>query len=132
MSDHQDVCWFADAKMGRKRMNAFVVVHSSIHTNLYYMGRGHLPESLTVDACDLLQYFDDKVSNVRAATTGAPTFSSAPTGCSLSDFSTLSVTDVTAAIHRLPDKQCANDPLPTRFLKDNICRLVGTIYHCIV
>ena len=68
------------------------------------------------------RHFDDKVANIEAATAGAPLptgGSLAPTGCSLFAFSTLSVTDVTAAIHQLLDKQCANDPLPTRLLKDN-------------
>jgi len=67
-------------------------------------------------------FYYEKVANVRAATAGAPppTFSSAPSGCSLSAFSTLSIAYVTTATRRLADKQCANDPLPTRLLTEKV------------
>jgi len=59
---------------------------------------------------------------VRAATADAPppTFTPAPTGWSMSAFHAVSIADVTTAIHQLPDKQCASDPLPTRLLKDTV------------
>ena len=40
-------------------------------------------------------------------------------GCEFSVFRTLVVNDVITAIRKLPDKQCATDPPPTRLLKDN-------------
>ena len=86
------------------------------------MGRGLVPESPAMDACDLHRFFDDKIAAVRAATADAPppTFTPAPTGCSMSAFRAVSIADVTTAIHKLPDKQCASDPLPTRLLKDTV------------
>ena len=59
---------------------------------------------------------------MRAATADAPppTFTPAPTGWSMSAFHAVSIADVTTAIHQLPDKQCASDPLPTRLLKDTV------------
>jgi len=52
------------------------------------MGRGLLPESPAMDACDLHRFFDDKIAAVRAATADAapPLFTPAPTGCSMSAF----------------------------------------------
>jgi hypothetical protein len=62
------------------------------------------------------------VAGVRASTNDAPppVFTDVPPGHSLIDFLRLSVADVTAAVHRLPDKQCAADPLPTSLLKENV------------
>jgi len=70
------------------------------------MGRGLLPESPAMYACDLHRFFDDKIAAVRAATADAapPLFTRAPTGCSMSAFHTVSIADVTTAIHKLPDK----------------------------
>ena len=36
------------------------------------------------------------------------------------DFLTLSVDDVNNPVRRLPDKQCASDPLPTSLLRENV------------
>jgi len=38
----------------------------------------------------------------------------------LTDFLTLSVNDVITIVRRLPDKQCASDPLPPSLLRQNI------------
>ena len=63
-----------------------------------------------------------QVSSVRAATADAapPTYTPAPAGCSLPALCAMTTADVTAAIRKLPDKQCAADRLPTRLLKDNV------------
>jgi hypothetical protein len=39
-------------------------------------------------------------------------------------FRLLTVDDVVAAIHALPDKQCSSDPVPTHVLKDSVVILV--------
>ena len=85
------------------------------------MGRGHVPLSTAVDARQLHRFFDDKVAGVRASTADAPppSFTTTPPGCRLSMFQTLDIVDVAAVICKLPDKQCASDPIPTRLLKDN-------------
>ena len=36
------------------------------------------------------------------------------------EFDALNVDDILAAVSKLPDKQCASDPLPTSLLKSNI------------
>jgi len=86
------------------------------------MGGGLLPPSLMIDANDLHRYFDDKVSSMRADTANAapPTYTPAPAGCSIPVLCAMTTADVTAAIRKLPDKQCAADPLPKRLLKDNV------------
>jgi len=43
-----------------------------------------------------------------------------PPGCSLHAFQSLAVDDVVAAVRALPDKQSADDPVPTRLLKENV------------
>ena len=84
------------------------------------MGRGHAPSTTSIDAQDLHRFFEEKIDSIRASTAGAaaPSFVSAPPGCDFSVFHAISVDDVIAAIHQLPDKQCATDPIPTRLLKD--------------
>jgi hypothetical protein len=86
------------------------------------MGRGHAPISSAVDADKIHRFFDEKVAGVRAATADAPapSFSTAPPGCSMSDFGLLTVVDIITAVRALPDKQCSSDPLPTSLLKENI------------
>ena len=71
------------------------------------MGRGNAPTSSAVDADKIHRFFDEKVAGVRAATadTPAPSFSIAPSGCSMSDFGLLTVVDVFTAVRALPDKQ---------------------------
>jgi hypothetical protein len=67
-------------------------------------------------------FFDAKVAGIRSSTNDAPppVFTDAPPGCSLTDFLTLSVDDVITVVRRLPDKQCASDPLPTSLLRENV------------
>ena len=62
------------------------------------------------------RFFADKVSTVRASTAGAlGPFSS--TSAVMSAFHPVSTREVVDAIHRLPDKYCISDPIPTSFLK---------------
>jgi len=86
------------------------------------LGRGRvpLPSVITADAAHA--FFEAKVAGVRASTDNSPppSFTAAPAGCSFDGFRPLTVADVTAAVHQLPDKQCTADPLPTRLLKENI------------
>ena len=69
------------------------------------MGRGHASPSDMIDAHKLHQFFDDKVTGVRASSADAPppTYTAAPPGCSLSTFRTFTTDDVIAAVRRLPD-----------------------------
>ena len=85
------------------------------------MGRGRSQTLPAVSADELHRFFDDKVAGVRSSTTNAPkpSFSTAPSHCSMSDFRSLVEDDVITAVRALPDKQCASDPLPTRLLKDS-------------
>ena len=70
---------------------------------------------------DLHEFFDAKVAVVQAVTVDAlpPTFTPAPSGCSFSQFRSVGVGDVITAVRALPDKQCLNDSLTTRLLKEN-------------
>ena len=83
-------------------------------------GRARSSSSITADAVHAL--FDAKVAGVRSSTNDAspPVFTDALPGCSLTDFLTLSVYDVITAVRRLPDKQCASDPLPTSLLWESV------------
>jgi hypothetical protein len=78
--------------------------------------------SETVGANELHQFFDAKVAAVQAATADAPTpsFTPNPTSNKLMDFRPVTVDDVIAAVHALPNKQCSSDPMTTKLLKDNI------------
>lgn len=86
------------------------------------MGRGRTPPCDAIDAAEFHRFFDAKVDGVRSSTSDAspPSFSSAPPGCSLVCFQSLSVAGVASAVRALPDKQSASDPVPTRLLKDNV------------
>jgi len=68
------------------------------------------------------QFFDAKVSAVRAATATAsqPMFSVAPTSCRLEQFAEISEQEIIKAVLSLNNKQCDFDPLPTWLLKENI------------
>jgi len=86
------------------------------------LGRGRVPSSLSIPADSVHRYFDAKVTGVRASTNGSPSpvFNNVPLGHALTDFMQLSIDDVVTAVFRLPDKQCASDPLPTSLLKQNV------------
>jgi hypothetical protein len=76
----------------------------------------------------------DKVAKVRDRTSGSdpPIFSQVPSGASFRSFLELSIDDVISAIHRLPDKSSAADPLPTPVLKqvaDLIAPFLTTLFN---
>ena len=77
-------------------------------------------QSITAEA--IHAFFDAKVAGVCSSTENVPSpvFTDAPPGCSMTDFLTLSVDDVITAVRRLPDKQCASDPLPTSMLREYV------------
>jgi hypothetical protein len=85
------------------------------------LGRGRAPPSDAISAASFHRFFDAKVESVRASTADAPapSFTSCPSDCQLSEFRLLSVDDVIAAVRALPDKQSTSDPVPTRLLKQN-------------
>jgi len=76
--------------------------------------------SLTAE--HFFQFFDAKVSGVRAATATAPEpmFSVVPTSCRLEQFAEISEQEVIKAVLSLNNKQCDFDQLPTWLLKENI------------
>ena len=86
------------------------------------LGRGRPPPADAISAAEFHKFFDAKVAGVRSSTATAPppSFESVPLDCSLSSFRVLAVSDVTAAVRALPEKQSSSDPLPTRLLKDSI------------
>jgi len=88
------------------------------------IGRGHdiVPLSTSIDAPKLHRYFDEKIAGVRASTAHAapPSYVAAPSHCEFPAFRVLTNDDVIAAICKLPDKQCATDPLTANLLKDKI------------
>jgi len=94
-----------------------------------FMGRGHVPLSTSIDAPKLHRYFDEKIAGVRESTAHAalPSYVAAPSHCEFSAFRVLTNDDVIAAICKLPDKQCATDPLPTNLSKDNVDMLAPFI-----
>ena len=83
------------------------------------LGRGRVPPSSAIDVETFNRFFVEKVEKVRANTIDAPppTFSRVPSGLSFSNFSPLTIDDVISAVHHLPDKSSAADPVPTNVLK---------------
>jgi len=69
------------------------------------MGRGRVPTPSAVDAMAFHQHFDATVAEVRAVTADAPppSFTPSPPRCLLAEFRLLTVADLTAAVHALPD-----------------------------
>ena len=80
-------------------------------------GKTSLPAD--IDAAQFHRLFDDKVAGVRSTTFDAlpPYFSPNLSTASFSQFQSVTVNDVIAAVRALPDKTCALDPLPTTQLK---------------
>jgi hypothetical protein len=83
------------------------------------LGRGRPPASAEIGVEEFNQFFQDKVEAIRSRTVDAPeaTFTAVQPGLSFSEFQTVSVDDVTAAIGKLPDKSSSADPLPVPVLK---------------
>jgi hypothetical protein len=104
---------------------------SSVDTML---GRGRIPVSNSIDANEFHKFFDDKVEAVRASTATAPppSFTQGPTDITLTEFEPVHRREVTEAIHQLPDKCCAVDPVPTSSLKqvaDDIAPFLVTLMN---
>ena len=87
-----------------------------------YRDRGHTSMASSIDVESDNKFFADKVAEVRASTDNAPppTYTHAPPGPSLREFSTLSVDDIISGVRQLPDKSSAADPVPTFLLKQII------------
>ena len=94
------------------------------------LGRGRSPP-LDIATSELHHYFDDKVDDVRSATTGAdpPTNAPAPVRCELRVFTPVTQADVIALVRSLPDKQWSSDPLPMWLLKINVDVLAPCLCH---
>jgi hypothetical protein len=84
------------------------------------MGRGQTPTTHVISADTFHNFFDDKVSKVRASTIDAPApvITVAQSINKFAVFQCLTISDVMNIIKALPDKQCESDPLPTHLLKD--------------
>jgi len=89
------------------------------------MGRGHTEASGEISVEEFHAVFEDKISAARASSADAPqaAFAPCPFNCVLQVFTRVTVDDVIAAVHALPNKQCASDHLPTSLLKGNILTL---------
>jgi len=83
------------------------------------LGRGGVPTSSTIGIEVFQQFFVDKMANVEQSTadTVPPTFSRVRPGVCLQHFTALTFDHVVSAVHLLPDKLSAADPLPTSLLK---------------
>jgi len=79
------------------------------------LGRGKTPLPADIDAAQFHRFFDE-IAGVRSPTSDAPppSFSSSPSTVSFSQFQSVTVNDVIAAVAR---QKCALDPLPTTHLK---------------
>ena len=86
------------------------------------MGRGRIPPCDAINATKFHRFFDAKVDEVRATAANAPppSYSTVPLGRTLHAFQSLVVEEVVAAVRAPPDKQSADDRLPTRLLKENV------------
>ena len=82
------------------------------------LGPGQLPADAAISATDFHRFFDKKVADIRASTrsTADPVYSISD--CAFPGFSAVSTDDVTAAVLKLPNKQCQLDPLPTWLIKE--------------
>jgi len=67
------------------------------------------PLPADIDAAQFHHFFDDKVDGVRSTTSDAPppSFSPNPSAALFNQFQSVTVNDVIAAVHALPDKTCA-------------------------
>ena len=102
------------------------------------LGRGRRPTRAcsSLDVESLNDFFVEKVSKVRGATTcgaSTPTFSTVCDGVSLPHFSTISIDDVIRSTRQLLDKSSAADLLPTYIFKqviDLLAPFVTELFNC--
>jgi hypothetical protein len=99
------------------------------HTVNQMLGRSKPRPCDQIDVEQFSQFFNDKVSRVRAATaqSSAPTFSEVLHGVKFEAFASVTAADVVQFIGRLPDKSSAADPIPTSVLK-SISDLVAPFF----
>jgi len=85
------------------------------------LGRDRISVASSIDVDTVNKFFTDKVAKVCASTDNAapPTYTHAPAGPSLREFSTLFV-DIISGVRQLPDKSSVADPVPTFVLKQII------------
>jgi hypothetical protein len=83
------------------------------------LGRGSVPSSESIRANDFNQFFYGKVAAVRLSTVDAPSPTFTETDFVFNKFQPIKVDEVITATHRLPDKLCFYDPIPTSLLKIN-------------
>ena len=85
-------------------------------------GRGGITTPAPFSASDFQSFFTVKVESVRRSTSSAPhpIFTDSHCPSRLNRFHDLSLEEVIAAVHALPNKQCRSDPIPTQLLKDHI------------
>jgi hypothetical protein len=83
------------------------------------LGRSLSPISSAIDVETSNKFFSNKVAAVRSATDGAnePSYTDIGADSSWSSFMELTTADVVTAIHHLPDKSSAADPIPVSILK---------------
>jgi hypothetical protein len=82
-------------------------------------GRSRSLISSAIDVETFNMFFSDEVAAVRSATDGAnePSYTNIGPDCSWSSFTELTTADVVTAIHQLPDKSSAANPIPVSVLK---------------
>ena len=84
-----------------------------------------------VSADELSRFFTEKVERIRSTTSASspPTYRPVPPGPSFTEFTSVSLDDVAAAIACLPDKSSALDPIPVPVLKTVTDLLVRFLTH---
>ena len=93
------------------------------------LGRGQQPTDTAISATDFQRFFDKKVEDIRASTSGAADPFYTVTDCTFPSFSAVSADEVASAILKLPNKQCQADPLPTWLLKECTDDLAPFLSH---
>jgi hypothetical protein len=81
------------------------------------LGRGSVSASESIGATDFHQFFDGNVAAVRSSTADAPSPTFTETDSVFNKLQPIKVDEVILVIHRLPDKQCSYELIPTSLLK---------------
>ena len=94
------------------------------------MGRGRPSPNDMMTASDFHNFFEEKVDNVREATSGSssPTFVSASSNINFDSFLFVTSDTVARAIKQLPNKSSSRDPIHTALLKESVI-LVPFLTH---
>jgi len=99
------------------------------------LGRGRVSASLSIGVEDFNKFFTDKVAKVCLTTSNAPppVFTPCQADASCREFTRISADDIIAAVHQLPDKSLAANPIPTFVLRkivNLIAPFVAELYNC--